>query len=153
MEREMMKISIRSGKFDGRVLSFVGLLALAASPATGMIGFGVSPPFHLDTTEAPSGIGSPAVPGELRLEVFPNPAGSETTFRFLLPEGESVDLAIHDAAGRHIRSLDLGERTPGLQSVRWDCRDASGLRRPAGLLFVRLRVGPAVRTERLVVVR
>lgn len=39
---------------------------------------------------------------------------------------QSVEVRIRDAQGNVIRTLNLGERTPGLNTVTWDGRDSMG---------------------------
>ena len=91
-----------------------------------------------------------SAPDRVRLRApAPNPARRQATLRFAVPEGhdEAVTLTVHDALGRKIRTIEP-------QSAGRRHRmpiDVAGW--PSGAYFVRLRAGPTVRTERLVVVK
>ncbi|MBD3237391.1 MAG: S8 family serine peptidase [Candidatus Eisenbacteria bacterium] len=86
------------------------------------------------------------------VRAWPNPAIGP--IRFELPAGpgpaEGLEVAILDAAGRHIRSL---RASAGQQTLRWSARDASGVAVPSGLYFAQLRRGGATRSLPLIVVR
>jgi len=60
---------------------------------------------------------------------------------------------IVDLAGRTIRTLVDGMLTPGSHAITWDLADPQGRAVPAGLYFVRARVGALQATRRLIVVR
>ncbi|MFO8098852.1 MAG: T9SS type A sorting domain-containing protein [Salinibacter sp.] len=79
----------------------------------------------------------------------PNPARQQATLRFAVPEGhgEAVTLTIHDALGRTIRTIE-----PQSSGRRHRMQINVGAW-PSGTYFIRLRAGPSVRTERLVVVK
>ncbi len=110
--------------------------------------------------EVPVGTGSFAM-----LPVAPNPAHGTATFRYerdfaggpVARRGDSVqsdigdpseDLMVYDAAGRHLRTLQL----PGAEQlfVVWDGRDAAGRRVPNGVYFARLRADGKDATQRFV---
>jgi hypothetical protein len=79
----------------------------------------------------------------------PNPARQQATLRFAVPDGqeEALMLTIHDALGRQIRTIE-----PQSSGRRHRMQVDVGAW-PSGAYFVRLRAGPTVRTERLVVVK
>lgn len=84
---------------------------------------------------------------------FPSPAVSSVRVECAAPGGGApgaVDAVVLDLAGRAVRSLDLeaGRNGPAWQ---WDLRDASGRRVSPGVYFMRVRMGDASRTARLVV--
>jgi hypothetical protein len=87
----------------------------------------------------------------LRLAVpRPNPARSEVTFEFELPQPGSVTLDIVDAAGRRVARL-VGETRPaGPQRVEWRGTGALGRPAPAGLYWAVLKVGSEMRVRRVV---
>lgn len=58
-----------------------------------------------------------------------------------------------DLAGRTVRTLVDGMLTPGTHAISWDLSDPQGRAVPAGLYFVRARVGALEATRRLIVVR
>jgi flagellar hook capping protein FlgD/putative pyrroloquinoline-quinone binding quinoprotein len=75
------------------------------------------------------------------VDVSPNPSRDATTFQFELRSTETVQVRVYDVAGRLVRDLGAARRTPGIQSIRWDGRDARGVHAPAGLYLVRFRTG------------
>lgn len=93
-----------------------------------------------------------AIPAaEARFELISaNPALVSATFRLRLPESHRSQLEIHDVQGREVRRLRL-DAVKGSQELRWDLRDASGRRVPAGVYFIRLTAGEPELTRRLVV--
>jgi len=94
----------------------------------------------------------PALPAALRLAPpRPNPlSGGTTTLGFDLPRAAHVDLSLFDPSGRRVATLVAGDVAAGRWTARWDGRDASGRRAPAGLYLVRLATPLGVRTARLV---
>jgi len=96
--------------------------------------------------EAPA---RPASPFELR--VWPNPTRGAVEIGYELPVGESSVLEIRDAAGCLVRRLPGSGRAKGGYRVRWDGRDEQGWRAPPGVYFCRLRAGPEVLAEKLVI--
>ena len=91
-------------------------------------------------------------PTALRLAApRPNPLkAGETVFGFELPRATGVDLALFDAAGRRVATLVAADYAAGRWSARWDGRDASGRRAPAGVYLARLITALGVRNARLV---
>lgn len=82
-----------------------------------------------------------------------NPARGGATLRCTLPAGGPVRLAIHDVAGRAVRTLDAGVLPAGVHDVAWDGRDDAGLAVPPGVYLARLAAGPALALARVVVLR
>jgi len=103
-----------------------------------------------------------AIPFELRLEpggpasparssivgLRPNPARGEVRILLDRPVEGPVEMSIHDAAGRRVRSLVV-EPADGTE-LRWDLRDAAGDPIPSGVFFVS---EPGGAGRRLLVVR
>jgi hypothetical protein len=79
------------------------------------------------------------------LSVGPNPACSQVSIRFSLPQGSEVRLAVIDAAGREAATLFSGRLAAGAHSLQWtaDC--------PAGVYVCRLTAGSQVLTRRVIV--
>jgi flagellar hook assembly protein FlgD len=63
-----------------------------------------------------------------------------------------VSLAVHDLAGRKVRSLISGVVAAGERDVTWDLRDAAGARVADGIYFLRLAVDGGTITRRVAVV-
>jgi len=59
---------------------------------------------------------------------------------YQLPATARVHAALHDAVGRHVGTLDVGEQKPGVHRLSWD-RDREGRKLNAGAYFVLLDMG------------
>ncbi|MDZ7372274.1 MAG: alpha-amylase family glycosyl hydrolase, partial [candidate division KSB1 bacterium] len=68
----------------------------------------------------------------IRLEAFPNPFNAAVTFQVFAESAAAIEL--YDGRGRLIKSL----QTCGSGAIRWDARDESGGRVPAGVYIYRL---------------
>ncbi len=84
------------------------------------------------------------------LRAFPNPANPGTCLSWSQVEAGSGRLAVHDVAGRRVRTLAVGRFSAGRQTVAWDGRDDGGRRLPAGVYLARLETGRTVAMARLV---
>jgi len=97
---------------------------------------------------------NPAPVGVNRLwSVAPNPSrlGEKATLTFALEkDGEAVDAALYDVAGRRVRVLARGPSAAGIRTIVWDGRDTYGTLTPSGVYFLNLRAGERVWRERLV---
>ncbi len=104
---------------------------------------------------AVTGVGErPDVPGPVLRAGVPNPFRSATSIAFELPgSGARVDLRIFSATGKQVRVLASGSLAAGLHRVTWDGRDGGGVALPAGIYYVRLVAGDAVRSGRLVLLK
>jgi hypothetical protein len=70
---------------------------------------------------------------------WPNPFVTGIALRIVLPRNESVDVRIHDAAGRVVRALASRSVLPaGVHSLEWDGRREDGSVAPAGVYLVRV---------------
>jgi flagellar basal-body rod modification protein FlgD len=66
-------------------------------------------------------------------------AGQPATIGYSLNSSATrVAITISDAAGKIVRTLDLGSRAAGDQSVVWDGRDSTGKTLPAGVYSVQV---------------
>jgi glucose/arabinose dehydrogenase len=102
-----------------------------------------------DTTTA-----APARAGRVRLSVpAPNPARGAVRLAWELPASAPVELAIHDAAGRRVRTLERGARAAGAHATTWDGRDDAGRAMPPGVYLARLRVSGSRHVQRIALVR
>ena len=85
---------------------------------------------------------------------YPNPFNPETWIPFELRNHAKVTISIHDAAGRIVRVLDLGERPAGPYVTRdraahWDGRNEQGESVSSGAYFVELVAGDYRATRRI----
>lgn len=85
--------------------------------------------------------------------IRPNPVRRQGHVRFAANTRAPVSLAIYDVSGRRVRTLASGAMEPGEHEAAWDGRDDGGIEVTSGIYFVRLRVGAATRTSRMVFVR
>ncbi len=71
--------------------------------------------------------------------IAPNPFRDAIEVQFTLGARSRVDFAVYDVLGREVRSVANGlVLEAGPQSLRWDGRDRSGARAPAGVYFARV---------------
>jgi subtilisin family serine protease len=68
----------------------------------------------------------------------PNPFADRVALRFALPASGPVDLEVFDLMGRRLHAWRWEVLEAGEHDVRWDGRNDSGARAPAGMLVVRL---------------
>lgn len=79
---------------------------------------------------------------------YPNPARSQTTVRYALPSRQRVRLAVYDALGRRVMTLQNGTVEAGRTELRLDTSRLS-----PGMYFLRLAAGETSRTRRLTVLQ
>ncbi len=104
------------------------------------------------TTSAMTDVADAGTGRLLVLDCFPNPFNPKTTIRYVLPSAGNVDLAIYDAAGHHVATVDSGERCAGEHEVFWGGTDPAGHVVAAGVYFVRLAAsGTSTRTKAVLV--
>ena len=100
-----------------------------------------------------SGGGAPAI-APIELAAHPNPFNPTTRIRFVLDAAAAVDLAVHDASGRSVRTLLAGsERAAGAHSVDWDGRTDAGAELASGVYLLRLRAGERSAGRKLTLLR
>jgi hypothetical protein len=95
--------------------------------------------FTIDAVAAVAGI--PALPtGGLGFAAaWPNPFRESIALRVRLPADDRLDLSVHDAAGRLVRSLARGRALPaGVHPFEWDGRREDGSLAPAGFYLARV---------------
>jgi flagellar hook assembly protein FlgD len=73
--------------------------------------------------------------------------------RFRLDAASRVEVDVYDLRGGRVAQLERGVRGPGLHSIAWDGRDASGARLPSGVYLVRTRLGETAGTHKVTIVR
>jgi hypothetical protein len=84
---------------------------------------------------------------------FPNPTRGETELIFSIPVKSFVTAKLYDASGRMIKTIASGEFTPGTHRLRWDGRDALGLKVPSSVYFIRIEAGKFSSTRKITVIR
>jgi hypothetical protein len=86
----------------------------------------------------------------------PNPARAGTRVRWAVPAdrvGAMLDVSVYDLSGRRLQTLAHGVARSGRFSEQWNLHDSRGSAASAGVYFVRLSLGPEIRTQKLVVLR
>lgn len=89
-----------------------------------------------------------ALPTQLSVEAYPNPARGEATLRYRLPGEAHVRLALYDLLGREVLRLADGPHAAGTHTAGFD-----GGRLSSGVYLYRLEVDGEVRVGRLTFVR
>jgi hypothetical protein len=105
-----------------------------------------------DTIAGTSGVYDFGGVSRFDLSIVENPSlrGEDVEVRFALPAGDDVSVSIYDAVGREVFTFDEMRYEEGEHRLRWDGRDASGRPTSSGIYIVRLRVGGAEETSRIV---
>ena len=99
-------------------------------------------------------VASPPAAKRPRIRSYPNPFNPSTTIVYELAEDGSVHLAIHDIAGRRLRTLLNGEHVrAGAHELAWDGRDDTGARLGSGIYLCRLSTVASTTTGRLVLLK
>ena len=81
------------------------------------------------------------------LKTFPNPARSQVTVRFAVPERQTVALRLYDVMGRQVQILNSGKRE-GRHEMQVEVS-----RLPSGTYFLQLQAGKQTRVRRLTVIQ
>jgi len=95
-----------------------------------------------------------AAPFQLRMmPPTPNPAQARARIEFELPDTRQVSVGVYDIHGRLVRRIASGTQEAGRHLFQWDMGSSAGQRVGAGVYFVRMQLGDAVQSYRLVVIR
>jgi len=79
---------------------------------------------------------------------YPNPARSQTTIEYAVPDPAPVRLQVYDVLGRRIANLVNSEKEAGWHRRTWSVQSVS-----SGVYFYRLHVGEETYTRKMVVVQ
>jgi hypothetical protein len=82
---------------------------------------------------------------------YPNPFNPVTTLQFDIPHSENtekVSLSIFDLMGREIDMLINGNKPPCSYKFKWNATKHS-----SGVYFARLRLGPYVKTQKIILMK
>ena len=89
----------------------------------------------------------------MRLHAQPNPAFGRIALDFSADSPANPELVVMDVLGRTVRRFTYPRVDRGEYRVDWDARDDSGMRLPAGVYLVRLRLGAFTRQTRVTLLR
>ena len=85
--------------------------------------------------------------------VSPNPFSSLTAVRYSLKSDEYVRLAVYDARGALIRTLEDNLVAAGCHRLAWDGRDKNGQPVAAGVYFVRFEAGTYMQNQKMMLLK
>jgi hypothetical protein len=84
---------------------------------------------------------------------YPNPFNVETTIRFEMIHGSTVNIQIYDMLGRKIRTLVQEFYETGHYAVTWDGRNKVGIPVASGVYIYRLAAGNFVESRKMLLLR
>ena len=84
---------------------------------------------------------------------WPNPASGDVALTLRLSQPEFVRLAVVDAAGRKVASLQDGMMAPGEHPLTWNLRTDGGADVAPGLYFVTMTTSKGMTSQRVAVTR
>lgn len=105
------------------------------------------------TVEAATSSEPPQVRRTRMIDNRPNPLNPRTTIRFELAEPGPVELAVHDARGRLVRTLVRGVLPAGMQQVNWNGTDSRGSSVASGVYYARLTAEGGTYVHKMALVR
>jgi hypothetical protein len=86
---------------------------------------------------------APSTPSGFMLsQNYPNPFNPTTQVAFSTEHDARIRVVVYDVLGREISVLADGDYYPGIYSVVWDGRSASGSSVPSGAYYVRMIASP-----------
>ena len=94
------------------------------------------------------------LPGELSLHSnFPNPFNPITTIQYSLPEDGSVNIYIHDVAGRLVKTIVSSSQTSGYKSIQWDGTNNKNEPVAGGVYFYTLEQKELRQTKKMLLLK
>jgi hypothetical protein len=97
------------------------------------------------------GRATPPIPmpsGPVLNRAVPNPFNPTTRISYVLPESESVSLAVYDVSGSVVAVLERGFKGAGEHVVEWDASNMA-----SGVYFIRLKAGQTVEVKRVTLLK
>jgi len=87
------------------------------------------------------------------LRIFPNPFSRGTWIEYDLASPSAVDATVYNARGQRVRKLAAEQQVPGRWRLYWDGRNEQGTGVAAGVYFLRIQLGNALHTRKVVLQR
>jgi hypothetical protein len=84
---------------------------------------------------------------------YPNPFNPSTTIAFDMPRAAEATLTVFDVAGRRVVTVFAGRAHAGMNTLKWDGRDAQGHRVSSGVYVARLETERTSHAIRLVLLK
>jgi hypothetical protein len=106
--------------------------------------------------EAPCATVDAAIPSPTstpRIGSFPSPFGGSGTLHFRLDSPAAVDIAVFDPRGARVAVLARSVWSAGEHAIDWDGRGENGRQLPAGVYFVRARLGSTTSSHKITLLR
>jgi hypothetical protein len=94
-----------------------------------------------------------AEPVQITLYNYPNPFKTETKISYVLHQAGLVNLEIYNVKGQKIKSLSMGEKKAGLQSLSWDGRDSKGNPCASGVYFCKMQFNNKSVSKKLILMK
>ncbi|MFQ5443504.1 MAG: T9SS type A sorting domain-containing protein [bacterium] len=105
-------------------------------------------------TSIDSGQIYPNIPDKFVLQQnYPNPFNPETTLSYEIPVKSRVKIVIYNLRGQAVLTLVDATRAPGVYSVKWNGRNATGQLLPSGLYLYRIKAGDFVAARRMLLLK
>lgn len=104
-------------------------------------------------------LAAPAKPSEFALQQsFPNPFNPDTWIPYKLAEDVNVTITIYDAAGKEVRTLDIGRKPAGSYTTKskaahWDGRNEAGESVSSGVYFYTIQAGEFTATRKMILAK
>ncbi len=86
-------------------------------------------------------------------QIFPNPIRDLARVAFGLARPGPVQLTLHDASGRRLRTILEGDLPAGTHQAIWDGRTSARESAPSGIYFVRLTTRDGTTTRKVIHVK
>jgi hypothetical protein len=89
----------------------------------------------------------------LSISSYPNPFNPGTTIRYTVPSRSWVEVAVYDAQGRRVATLEDSNKNAGAYTLAWNGIDTRGNRASSGVYFARITHSSGTRSYKLVLLK
>lgn len=94
-----------------------------------------------------------ALPPVTSVSVYPNPCRSTATIAFSLNRKSPVSIDVYNIKGQHVRSLQKGQLSKGVQQIKWDSKTEAGQNAASGVYIVRIKAAGMEKTVKLMLLK
>jgi hypothetical protein len=104
-------------------------------------------------------LAAPARPSEFALQQsFPNPFNPDTWIPYKLAEDVDITITIYDAAGKMVRTLNIGHKPAGSHTTKskaayWDGKNEAGEPVSSGVYFYTIQAGDFTATKKMILAK
>lgn len=92
----------------------------------------------------PVAVGLDESNSETATQTFPNPFSNQISIQYDLTQNSEVEVALFDAVGTKVATLQNGQQIAGRQLIQWNSQQL-----PSGIYFVRLAVDNKIKTVKV----